>query len=94
MDTDILDRALDNCDLGDAYTAKVRQYPHRDMIPHLIKVREVLDPDPRDEIIKKLKTAIRVHHDTWAKANNDNLCLAECRRTCAALAAVDKLERD
>lgn len=40
MDTDLLDKALDNCDLGDGYSAKVRQYPHRLMIPELTHVIE------------------------------------------------------
>ena len=45
MDTDILDQALDNCDLGDGYKAKVRQFPHKDMLPQLTHVREVLPID-------------------------------------------------
>ncbi len=40
MDTDILDKALDNCDLGDSYSAKVRQYPHKDMLSQLTHVIE------------------------------------------------------
>ena len=43
MDKDILDRALDRCDLGDAQMAKVRQYPHKDMRPDLVRVREIRD---------------------------------------------------
>lgn len=50
--------------------------------------------DKKDEVIKILKEAIRFHHDTWSQVNNDNLCLAECRRVCAALAAVEKLEKE
>ena len=46
MDKDSLDSALDRCDLGDACKALVRQYPHKDMLPALVKVREVLDPEP------------------------------------------------
>ena len=40
MDTDLLDIALDSCDLGDGYMAKVRQYPHREMLPDLTYVIE------------------------------------------------------
>lgn len=40
MDTDILDKALDNCDLGDGYSAKVRHYPHKDMLSQLTHVVE------------------------------------------------------
>ena len=50
--------------------------------------------DLYEEKLKKLRTAIRFHHDTWAQVNNDELCLGECRRVCAALDAVEKLEKD
>jgi hypothetical protein len=40
MDRDLLDKALESCDLGDGYMAKVRQYPHKDM-RGLIRVREI-----------------------------------------------------
>lgn len=45
MDTDLLDKALDSCDLGDGYMAKVRQYPHKDHVKYYTKVREVLPSD-------------------------------------------------
>ena len=45
MDTDLLDKALGACDLGDGYLAKVRMYPHKDTIPLLTHVREVLPID-------------------------------------------------
>lgn len=38
MDTDILEKALDHCDLGDGYSARVRMYPHRTMLPELTQV--------------------------------------------------------
>lgn len=40
MDRDLSDKALYACDLGDGYTAKVRQYPHADMLPELVHVIE------------------------------------------------------
>ncbi len=40
MDTDLLDKALDACDLGDGYMAKVRQYPHVGGLPYYTKVIE------------------------------------------------------
>jgi hypothetical protein len=43
MDRDLLDKALDSCDLGDGYTAKVRQFPHKDMLHQLVHVREIRD---------------------------------------------------
>lgn len=44
MDTDILDAALDSCDLGDWHTARVRQFPHTSYRHLYTKVREV-DPN-------------------------------------------------
>lgn len=44
MDTDILDKALDSCDLGDWYTARVRRFPHTSYQHLYTKVREV-DPN-------------------------------------------------
>lgn len=44
MDTDILDKALEDCDLGDWHTARVRQYPHISYKHLYTKVREV-DPN-------------------------------------------------
>lgn len=43
MDRETLIKALERCDLGDSSMARVTQYPHKDMLPHLVKVHEVLD---------------------------------------------------
>jgi hypothetical protein len=48
MDTDLLDRAIKSCDLGDGYMAKVRMYPHKDMVSQLTKVREVIEGEQGD----------------------------------------------
>ena len=59
MDTDLLEKALDNCDLGDGYMAKVRQYPHKDHIQyytHVIEHSALLEERARSE---KLREAAR-----------------------------------
>lgn len=38
MDTEILESALDRCDLGDGCKAIVRMYPHKDYIHNYTKV--------------------------------------------------------
>jgi hypothetical protein len=40
MDTDILDKALDRCDLGDSQQALVRQYPHKDHLKDYTRMIE------------------------------------------------------
>lgn len=57
MDTDLLDQALANCDLGDGYKAKVRQYPHKDMLPLLT---EVIETKALTDCQKKLQVACRL----------------------------------
>jgi hypothetical protein len=44
MDTVELDKALDDCDLGDGHRAIVRKHPFKDALPDLTHVREV-DPN-------------------------------------------------
>lgn len=55
MDTDILEKALDNCDLGDGYSAKVRMHPHKDMLAELTQVIAFED---HQEIVKGLEARI------------------------------------
>lgn len=61
MDTDILDKALDNCDLGDGYMAKVRQFPHKDMISQLTNVREV--SPLLDEAYLEMERAVEFYYN-------------------------------
>jgi len=66
MDTDLLDVAINSCDLGDGYMAKVRMFPHKDHIKYYTKVREV-SPD-LDAAIYKMVVALDAiaFGATWA----------------------------
>lgn len=65
-----------------------------------IHVREVLDPDPRDETIKIMREAIDsaiqqivMPHKTMAKSDLDRYCNRAIKIIRRALEAVEKLEK-
>lgn len=76
MDTDLLDKALDNCDLGDGYTAKVRQYPHKDMLSQLTRVREVLPTEPRLKLPAELTQILEDYKKPDSQIDIGNLFYA------------------
>lgn len=51
-------KALGSCDLGDGYSAKVRQYPHKDMLPELTKVIDYATYDQALAEIERLKARV------------------------------------
>ena len=76
MDTDLLEKALDNCDLGDGYMAKVRQYPHKDMLSqltHVIEYSALLEERARSEKLREKVMKHREHYGLDIFPNSETL---------------------
>lgn len=85
MDTDLLDKALDSCDLGDGYSAKVRQYPHKDMLPELT---HVIEASYANDLEAKLAVAVKALDKI---GNPGEQSLFACRE--AARTALEQLKK-